>query len=191
MRYDPTIIIEDCPHVYSVDQDSVLLIESLKIRNGEKVLEVGCGSGVVSIHCALEGAVVTAVDINPYAVECTSRNANLNNTSITVLLSDVYSTVDGIFDLILFNLPYLPVEEEGWLEKSWSGGESGVEPLKKLLDGAHAHLSQDGSVIVITSSLMNQNALNTILSDYEYEKIGSLKLFFEELFVVRCWIKKP
>lgn len=191
MHYDPSVIIEDCPHVYSVDQDSILLIESLDILTGEKVLEVGCGSGVVSIHCALAGAEVTAVDINPYAVDCTIGNAELNRVKIDVRLSDIYSAVDGIFDTIIFNLPYLPVEEEGWLEKAWTGGEDGIEPLRKLLDRAADYLSEEGSVVVVTSSLMDQCALEALLSEYNYEILRSLKLFFERLDVVRCWFKTP
>lgn len=75
MEYDPDIVIEEDPDVYPPSEDSIFLIRSLDIRPGESVLEIGCGSGIVSLHCAKAGATVTAGDINPVAVELTKRNA--------------------------------------------------------------------------------------------------------------------
>ena len=69
MRYDPGIEVAEHPDVYPPSEDSELLIESLDVVPGERVLEIGCGSGVVSMHCAANGASVTCADINPTAVE--------------------------------------------------------------------------------------------------------------------------
>lgn len=71
----------------------------------------------MSIHCAKNGCSVTAADVNPHAVECTILNSKRNDVDITVLHSDLYEKVDGIFDCIVFNLPYLPVDEEGNLRR--------------------------------------------------------------------------
>jgi len=185
MIYDPHLVIRDCPQVYHVDEDSVLLVRSLEVSEGEKVLEMGCGSGVVSIHCARAGAEVTAVDVNPFAVECTRQNALRNGLDMDVHLSDMYSNVQGRFDVIVFNLPYLPVQEEGVLAKAWSGGESGIKPLDRLLEGAVDHLEENGRMIVVVSSLMDQRSLQELLSCYDVEVIGRLALFFEELRVLR------
>ena len=106
MEYDPSIDIAEDPEVYPPSDDSILLIESLDVVPGEKVLEVGCGSGVVSIHCAKNGCDVTAVDVNPRAVELARRNAGANGADIPVCESDVYGNVDDVFDTIVFNLPY-------------------------------------------------------------------------------------
>ena len=59
MEYDPSIDIAEDPEVYPPSDDSILLIESLDVVPGEKVLEVGCGSGVVSIHCAKNGCAIS------------------------------------------------------------------------------------------------------------------------------------
>ena len=184
MEYDPSIDIAEDPEVYPPSDDSILLIESLDVVPGEKVLEVGCGSGVVSIHCAKNGCEVTAVDVNPRAVELARRNAGANGADIPVCESDVYGNVDDVFDTIVFNLPYLPVDEEGLLAKAWSGGPDGLGPLPRLLEGAPDHLIPGGRVVVVVSSLTEPRALEEALEGYEVRTIGEQRLFFERLSVL-------
>lgn len=188
MEYDPSLTIYEDPEVYPPSDDSILFIESLDVVPGQRILEIGCGSGVVSIHCAKNGCEVTCGDINPRAVELAKRNAEANDVHIDIRETDVYSDIDGRFDRILFNLPYLPVDEEGLLAKAWSGGEDGLGPLPELLKGAPEHLLPDGRVIVVVSSLMDTAELWDLLDSYEVEKIGELKLFFEKLSVLSIGI---
>lgn len=184
MEYRPDICIQEDPDVYPPSDDSILLIESLDVKQGEKVLEVGCGSGIVSIHCALNGCTVTSGDINPKAVELTRRNFEANRLSSDVVETDVYSAIEGRFDTIVFNLPYLPVDEEGLLAKAWSGGPDGLGPLPKLLEEAPKHLNKGGRVVVVVSSLMDGAALHELLDQYDYRVIGESRMFFEKLSVV-------
>jgi release factor glutamine methyltransferase len=184
MDYDPEIRILSDPDVYPPSDDSILFIQSLNVKNGERVLEIGCGSGVVSIHCAKNGCIVTSGDINPKAVELTRRNAAENGVDITVAETDVYSNIEGRFDTVLFNLPYLPVDEDGLLARSWSGGPDGLGPLPDLLSGSPDHLNPNGRIVVVISSLMDTQALWDLLDDYDVENIGELKLFFEKLAVL-------
>lgn len=184
MEYHPDYDIKERDDVYPPSDDSILLIESLKVRPGERILEIGCGSGVVSVHCAKNGCTVTAVDINPSAVECTKENAQLNGVDIDVRESDLFQNVPERFDTIVFNLPYLPVIDEGELAKAWSGGEDGMGPLPRLMAESKDHLNKNGRVVVVVSSLMDQNKLNALLSKYEVKKLGEVPLFFEKLEVL-------
>ncbi len=184
MRYDPEIRISDDPEVYPPSDDSILLIESLEVGPGERILEIGCGSGVVSIHCALNGCKVTCGDINPRAVALARSNAESNNADIKVVETDVYSSVEGEFDTIVFNLPYLPVDEEGLLAKAWSGGPDGLGPLPELLSGAPDHLAPDGRVVIVVSSLTEPRALEDALEGYSVTVLGEQKMFFEKLSVL-------
>ena len=184
MKYDPSIAIAEDSEVYPPSEDSILLIESFDVDAGEKILEIGCGSGIVSIHCAMNGADVTCGDINPKAVGLTKKNALSNKVRLNVINTDVYSEVSDIFETIIFNLPYLPVDEKGELAKSWSGGKDGLGPLPRLLDGASDHLTDSGRIIVVVSSLMDRTALDLLLSDCCVKVLSELPLFFEKLEVL-------
>ena len=184
MEYKDGLDMAEDPEVYPPSEDSILLTESLDIRIGEKVLEIGTGSGIVSIQCALNGADVVCGDINPRAVALARRNAAANGVDIDVRETDVYSNIEGRFDTIVFNLPYLPVEDEGELAKAWSGGPDGLGPLPRLLEGAPEHLLPDGRVVVVVSSLMDRAGLDKTLEGYEVRVLGELPLFFERLQVL-------
>jgi len=190
MKFDPSIEVARNDQVYPPSEDSILLIESFDVATGETVLEIGCGSGVVSIHCAKNGAVVTCGDINKDAVALTKKNTELNGLRIQVIHTDVYSKIIGKFDTILFNLPYLPVDEEGELARSWSGGNDGLGPLPVLLEGAPSHLNPDGRMIVVVSSLMDQNRLSDLLSEYAVRTLSELPLFFEKLRVLEIKLSR-
>jgi release factor glutamine methyltransferase len=184
MELDPSIVISECPDVYPPSEDTFLLLRALEVEEGEMVLEMGCGSGILSIHCARRGGKVTAVDVNPMAVECARRNANANSSSMDVIRSDLFDEVEGRFDLIFFNLPYLPVEEVGMLEKAWSGGSDGLSPLNRFLEEAPAHLRPGGRIVVLLSSKMDQAGLERLLRPFESKELGRASFFFERLWVM-------
>lgn len=184
MQYHSGLSIASDRDVYPPSEDSELLIDALDVRRGERVLEIGCGSGVVSIHCALAGAEVVCGDVNPRAVALTRMNAAANGAVLEAVETDVYSNVEGRFDLVLFNLPYLPVEEGEGLARAWSGGPDGLGPLPRLLDGAPKHLLPGGRVVVVTSSLMDRKGLREILAPYSVRTLAKLPMFFERLSVL-------
>lgn len=185
MEYDPDISIMDDDNVYPPSEDSIFLIECLNVVPGESILEIGCGSGVVSLHCAKMGAKVTAGDINPVAVELTRKNAKLNDLDINVILTNVYDSISGTFDTIVFNLPYLPVDDDMPLAEAWSGGEDGLGPLPRLLEGTEKHGNDGWRVVVVVSSLMNDEKLRSLLLPYSVKVLGELPLFFEKLSVLQ------
>lgn len=83
---------------------STLLNMDLK---GKRVLDCGCGTGILSIVAAKQGAAeVVGYDIDNWSVENTQHNAALNQVTIEVLEGDksVLSHVNGIFDVVLANI---------------------------------------------------------------------------------------
>jgi release factor glutamine methyltransferase len=188
MKLDQSIDIDTLPEVYAPSDDSYLLLKVVEVSGGEKLLEMGSGTGLTAIHAAKAGSRVTAVDINPHAVECTRRNALRNGVDIRIVESDLFDEVEGLFDIIAFNPPYLATEETStaWIERSWSGGTDGTETSVAFLDEAWKHLAPDGRIFMILSSL---GSLRTILrkakEHYRSTMIEEQHMFFESIFAYR------
>ncbi|MEJ3745412.1 methyltransferase [Actinomycetes bacterium KLBMP 9797] len=98
------------PDVQPINAMSDLLGTAVlaEVRPGDRVLDMGTGCGVNAILAASTATDVLAVDINPHAVEAARRNAARNGVAdrVTVRESDVFSAVDGAFDLIVFDPPF-------------------------------------------------------------------------------------
>ena len=88
------IKIENFEGVYEPAEDSWMVCNYLPEELGS-VLEIGCGSGIISIHLAKRGNTVTSVDINPKAVKATKFNANQNQVNIEVLEGNMFEKVKG------------------------------------------------------------------------------------------------
>lgn len=185
MEYNRKIDITECSEVYPPAEDTFLLLDSLEVSKGLKVLEMGCGTGLISCHMAFNGAVLTAADINPKAVNCTSNNLKNNNLEGNTVVSDLFQNIYEIFDLIVFNPPYLSAEEEGCgiIEKAWAGGPTGTEILAKFLEQCREHLLPNGRITILLSSEMDLETLDRLLSKFNRKKLKTRRCFFEELWV--------
>jgi release factor glutamine methyltransferase len=95
---------------------------------------------------------------------------------------DLFSCVEGPFDWIVFNPPYLPSEGEAD-EASWSGGERGSETVASFLEEAPRHLRPGGSVLMVYSSQTGLTERD--LKGYEVELLEEQHLFFETLICAR------
>jgi len=111
------------PTVYPPREDTDLLDEVLKsIRpfGSKNLLEIGSGSGALSISAAKLGWNVDACDINPYAVAATRHNALEAGVEVGVVEGGIgplsegpYAWRPGVYDVLLWNMPYIPPEEIG------------------------------------------------------------------------------
>lgn len=178
--------------VYEPAEDSFLLLDaleqdlrqSLKLSPSNEVLftlEVGCGSGIVSVAVAkcenlLEGRTpcVFAADLNPNACHLTQKTATANQVHASLLHTLM---LDGTrlkanpfrieFDLILCNPPYVPVlagentedEQSGVLQKSWDGGADGNEFIVPFLSTIGCLLKPKGILYLLLSSWNNPEML--------------------------------
>jgi len=149
-------------NVYEPAEDSFLFAENLAVRDGDRVVDVGTGCGILGIIAAEKASEVLAIDVNPWAVQCAKENARRNHVSERMLLiqGDLLRPIrkGEEFDLILFNAPYLPSEEgEGgsWLEKAWAGGISGRKMIDGFIRESPQHLRSNGEILLMQSSLSN------------------------------------
>lgn len=98
----------------------------------KKVLDVGTGSGLIALFCAQKGAMVTALDINPLAVETAVENAGANGLLITAIESDLFQQLaPQQFHFILINPPYYPKTPQNAAEHAFFAGEH-LEYFEKL-----------------------------------------------------------
>ena len=112
------------PHtVYPPREDTDLLasvLEKVTPFGKKRLLEIGSGSGALSILAASLDWEVEACDINPFAVAATRYNAIENNFQITSSEGGIGPAKDGLYsqwmkpgsyDLVMWNMPYIPAEE--------------------------------------------------------------------------------
>ena len=142
---------------------------------------------VLAIEAKKYGAKkVYATDINPESVEY-AKNRGLN-----VIKSDLFSNIKNKFDLIVFNPPYLPEDENEDVESALAttGGRKGDEIILRFLKQAVSHLASGGIILLLLSSLTPRKRINNLMLKLKLknEKISSQKLFFEEIYVLK--IKK-
>lgn len=119
---------------------SAAAVERL-IRPSDQVLDVGCGSGVLSIVAALGGARrVTAIDIAPAAVEATRANADANGVGDLIDATSVpISSVNGSFDLVVANI-LAPTLVEMATELRSAVAAGGRLVVSGVLADAHGHV---------------------------------------------------
>ncbi|MBU3957796.1 MAG: methyltransferase, partial [Nanoarchaeota archaeon] len=155
-----------------------------KNKKIKSVMEVGCGSGLLSIIAAKSGCDVLAADINPAAVACAKRNAGLNNADIKAVQSDLFRQVRGKFDLIVFNPPYLP-EEQTESSRAWAGGKN-LEIISRFIMQAKRFLSRSGEMLIVVSSLSKPEKILRKFSDngFSAKIIAERKIPWEKLFAI-------
>ncbi len=172
--------------VYPPQEDSELLLEvALKeMRRDDDVLEVGVGSGYVSERLKDKCKFLLTTDISPYAVKM-AKEKGLN-----VVRTDLAKGIRKKFTLILFNPPYLELDDRertgDWLEKAIDGGKHGIEVMVRFLDSVREVLAENGRIILIVSSLNVPRIFEEIEKrGFEFEIVAKRKIFFEELYALR------
>jgi release factor glutamine methyltransferase len=114
-------------------------------REGDRVLDLGCGSGVATVFCAPKAREVVAVDISSDAVKNTEENCRLHRLSnVKVAQSDMFSRVEGKYDLIFANSPY--IEDEFQAEDHQFA--TSVKYLPTLFAEVGNYLAENGRLLV-------------------------------------------
>jgi release factor glutamine methyltransferase len=134
---------------------SKFLAKRLIVKEGDYVLDLGTGSGIQAVFAAEKAKKVVAIDINPKSILCAKINAKLNNleNKIEVKEGDLFSSVKNEkFNLIIFNMPYLPFNPKNTLEKAWCCGEEN-ELINRFLHEAKDFLFKNGKLQLVYSSL--------------------------------------
>ena len=163
------------PNVFSPKyfKDTKFFAKEIKINKGDEFLEVGCGTGIISIFAALKGAKrVIAIDINPSAVKNTKENIKLHKLSnkIKALYGNVYNPLKNErFDVIFWNTPFAYTGNRKTTILERAVIDPNYQSTKKFIRGAKKHLKKDGKLIIgFSSTLGHLNYLKKILKDAGY-----------------------
>ena len=169
---------------YSPSEDSFLMLDVISTIpvQGKKVLDVGTGSGILGLFCALQGASVTSTDIDQVSLLHAQKAAKILGVDLEVVLSDLFSNVNGQFDLILFNPPYLT--STTLEDRTVDGGKKGAEITMKFLGNLEKHLKPGGSALLMVSSQNDPSSLTDQHPEFDFSIVARRALFFEELQVL-------
>ena len=188
-------IINTDDNVYVPAEDSYLLADNLDIKEGQSVLEIGTGSGIVAMYASRLTDRITVTDINFDACLLAEKNFNDNGIeNIEILFGNMFEPVkDRKFDVILFNTPYLPTEDDEVLDDTinyaFDGGLNGRKVIDVFLDEVGNHLNDGGIVQMIQSSLSgNEETLDRFDElGFIAEIAASEHFFFEDITLINAY----
>ncbi|AVL80783.1 16S rRNA (guanine(1207)-N(2))-methyltransferase RsmC [Klebsiella oxytoca] len=166
------LTIKTLPGVFSrdgLDIGSQLLLSTLTPHTKGKVLDVGCGAGVLATVLASHSPKVrlSLCDVSAPAVEASRATLAANGIEGEVFASNVFSEVNGRFDMIISNPPF------------HDGLQTSLEAAQTLIRGAVRHLNSGGELrIVANAFLPYPNVLDEIFGFHEViAQTGRFKVY--------------
>ena len=165
--------------IYEPREDSFLLQKYVERYSRGKVLDIGTGSGIQALTAMKKTKEVLAVDIDESSV------IYAISKGINAIQSNLFQNVNGRFDLIIFNPPYLPkdIKENKEVARLVSGGKEGKELIEEFFSKVRAYLNKDGKVLVVFSSLSGDVLGCIKRNNFNYKKLDEQSFFFEKLFI--------
>lgn len=141
------LVIDTLPGVFSrdgLDPGSALLLSTLSPHTKGKVLDLGCGAGVLSVALAKHSPKVRLwlTDVNAAALAASQATLASNGLEGEVFASNVFSDVNGRFDMIISNPPF------------HDGLQTSLEAANALIRGAAKHLNTGGELRIVANAFL-------------------------------------
>jgi methylase of polypeptide subunit release factors len=146
---------------------STLLADALEIRPGSVVIDVGCGSGILSIIAAKLGAArVYGIDAADETVEIASANATAHGVADVIQFAqgDLFGPLDPSVeaDVVIGDVSGIPDEiarVSGWFPSGLAGGPTGAELPMRMIEESKRLLKKGGSLFLPTGSLQDETSI--------------------------------
>lgn len=159
--------------VKHIDAATYLLIENARIAGNERVLDLGCGYGIVglAIKRLFPETKVVLADVNALAVQITRKNAKKLDLDVTTVRCDICQGIEGEFDAILTNPPYVAGRAVcfGFIEQSFDHLSSGgtLQLVARHNKGGKTLCAHMESVFGNVETLVKQGGFRVYLSTKE------------------------
>jgi release factor glutamine methyltransferase len=164
-------------------------LERINLRG--HILELGAGSGLISIHLAKKGLSVTASDINPAAIEGLKANSQKNNVWLEVIKSNLFQHIPAQhFDFIIINPPYFYGDAKDTSELAWRAGKT-YDYFTRLFASIGKYIDQSSKIIMVLSEdcdieriseIALKNGFDMVLKDKK-RIVWELNFIFEFTFL--------
>lgn len=155
-----------------------LAIAEVSARENAAVLDLCTGSGAIAVAVAKNTAAkVCASDISEGALQVARANALNVGADIAFLKSDLFDGIEGRFDVIVSNPPYIPTADIATLDEkvkgfepmlALDGGDDGLKFYRRIVGGLDAHLA-DGGVLLLEMGIGQAESVSEIFAAYDVQ----------------------
>ena len=156
----------------------------------ETFVEVGAGSGIISILAAKKGAKVTALEINKVAIENIRTNAKNNDVAIDILHSDLFQSLEPMhaFDYLIVNPPYYPKKAKNEEEQAWFCGEN-FEYFELFFSTLGQHFHPKSQCLMILSEDCDLERIQSIAAQFgfKFDVVLEKKVMAEMNYIFRIY----
>jgi len=163
---DITVHLDD--DVYRPSEDTMMTANLVEASPGDRCVDLCAGSGLIALVFARQAGRSIAADLDPEACKLARRNAQANELDLDVVQADLARGLEGPFDRISCNPPYLPTgPEDNDVETGIDvdGGPDGAELARRMIDELPRLLADDGQAWMLVSTLQPLEELETQIAD--------------------------
>ncbi len=164
--------------------DTEILVDEVVKYVGDdfvKILDMCTGSGCIAITVSdmCDNATVVGSDVSKDAIEVAGKNNEINCTDVEFVESDLFNNIEGLFDVIVSNPPYIKTEEiENLMDEvklhdprlALDGGESGLDFYKQIIEQSKEYLKTDGKIF-FEIGFDQAEEVSSILKENNYHDI--------------------
>jgi release factor glutamine methyltransferase len=151
----------------------------------QKVLELGAGSGLISLWVSRAGARMTATDINPAAIASIKESQTINQLAISTYQSDLFDAIPPqIFDYILINPPFYPQKAKNTREFAFFCGPN-FEYFQRLFVQLKKYSNAQTSIFFVFADNCDLKSIQNvaIAAGWQLQQIDATQNWRERLFI--------